>query len=93
MGPESLQWHGTRAGTPDWSEESRLVAFSLSSPSGGLYIAFNSGHLAANVELPHWHGRQWRPLLDSSKVNVCQMEVSIEEEYVTAIYMCCKATL
>ena len=68
LGPGSIQWHGAMAGAPDWSEESRLVAFSLSQDNGGLYIAFNSSHLPINVELPHWPGRQWRSIVDTSKV-------------------------
>lgn len=32
--------------TPDWSDTSRFLAYSLKKPGGGgLYIAFNTGHL------------------------------------------------
>ena len=33
----TIQWHGTEAGQPDWTDESRLVAFTLngSGASGG----------------------------------------------------------
>ena len=68
LGPGSIQWHGEKAGSPDWSEDSQVVAFSLSGKNGGLYIAFNSSHEAATVQLPHWHARQWRPIIDTGKV-------------------------
>ena len=68
VGPASIQWHGVKAGSPDWSEASRLVAFTLSGLSGGLYIAFNSSHLPITVQLPDWYGRQWQPLVDTGKV-------------------------
>lgn len=64
-----MQWHGIVAGTPDWSETSRVVAFSLGSADGGLYVAFNSGHTPVTLELPDWHGRQWRPVVDTGKVS------------------------
>ena len=68
VGPAAIQWHGVQAGSTDWSEASRLVAFTLSGPSGGLYIAFNSSHLPTTVQLPDWYGRQWQPLVDTGKV-------------------------
>eukprot|EP00891_Asterochloris_glomerata_P003947 jgi/Astpho2/3947/e_gw1.00063.17.1_t len=63
-----LTFHGVTPGAPDWSEESRLVAYTLSSPTeGGLYCAFNSSHKAQVVELPHWPGTQWQLLMDSGR--------------------------
>lgn len=67
VGAGSIQWHGVQADKPDWSETSRLVAFTLSSSNGGLYVAFNSGHLPTTVQFPDWPGRQWRLLIDTSK--------------------------
>ena len=49
VGVGGIAWHGKAPGEPDWSEESRLVAYTLSSPpgsEGGLYIAFNTSHRA-----------------------------------------------
>lgn len=41
-----VEWHGVTPNTPDWSETSRFLAYSLKKPGGGgLYIAFNAGHL------------------------------------------------
>ncbi|EFJ40420.1 1,4-alpha-glucan branching enzyme II, isoamylase, partial [Volvox carteri f. nagariensis] len=54
---------------PDWSETSRLVAFTLSDgKGGGLYVAFNTSHMPRLLKLPNWAGRLWQPLLDTSKV-------------------------
>ena len=39
-----ITWHGEQPGTPDWSDTSRLVAFSLGDfKGGGVYVAFNTG--------------------------------------------------
>jgi len=40
-----VQWHGELPLEPDWSEASRLVAYTLSNgKGGGLYVAFNTSH-------------------------------------------------
>jgi len=69
LGAGQIHFHGIRAGQPDWSDTSRLVAYSLSGPTGGLYIAFNSHHLPTTVQLPDWYGMQWRLLMDTGKVH------------------------
>lgn len=74
LGPQYIQWHGKKANDAEWTEESRLVAFSLSGSDGGLYIAFNSSHLPTAVELPYWHGRQWQPLIDTGKVSIAALD-------------------
>jgi isoamylase len=56
-------------GAADWSEESRLVAWTLADGAGGgLYIAFNASHRPTTLELPHWHGRSWQLVSDTGKV-------------------------
>ncbi|KAK9843453.1 hypothetical protein WJX81_003335 [Elliptochloris bilobata] len=63
-----LDFHGAAPGAPDFGEASRLVAWSLGDGAGGgLYIAFNASHRAQVVELPHWPGRAWRLVADTSK--------------------------
>jgi hypothetical protein len=64
-----LAWHGALPGEPDWSEASRLVAYTLpgAGGSGGLYIAFNSSHRPQVLQLPHWHGRAWQLVSDTGK--------------------------
>lgn len=55
---------------PDWTDTSRLVAFTLSDGAGGgLYVAFNTSHLPRLLKLPLWGGRVWQPLVDTSKVS------------------------
>ncbi|XP_020265322.1 isoamylase 1, chloroplastic isoform X2 [Asparagus officinalis] len=65
---ERLQWHGHQPGMPDWSPESRFVAFSLiDSVKIEIYIAFNTSHLPVAVTLPDRPGYRWEPLVDTSK--------------------------
>ena len=64
----AMSWHGVTPYEADWSEETRLVAFTVSSPSqGGLYCAFNTSHKAQTLQLPHWPGLVWQPLMDTGK--------------------------
>ncbi|XP_024544840.1 isoamylase 1, chloroplastic [Selaginella moellendorffii] len=65
---ERLEWHGVVPETPDWSETSRFVAFSLvDAKKRELYIAFNTSHLPVLVTLPERPGFKWQPVVDSSK--------------------------
>ena len=41
---------------------------SAGSADGGLYIAFNTSHRPAVVDLPPWAGRRWQLYADSGKV-------------------------
>jgi len=66
---QEVQWHGVEPHKPDWSETSRLVAFTITHPeANGLYVAFNTSHKPLALSLPKWEGRVWCPLIDSSKV-------------------------
>jgi isoamylase len=65
---ERLEWHGTTPNTPDWSETSRFVAFTLlDMQKKELYVAFNASHLPVMVSLPERPGFKWYPLVDTSK--------------------------
>lgn len=65
---ERLQWHGHAPETPDWSETSRFVAFSLKdSIKGEIYVAFNASHLPVTISLPERPGYRWEPLVDTGK--------------------------
>ncbi|KAK2439290.1 isoamylase 3, chloroplastic [Trifolium repens] len=65
---ERLQWHGHFPATPDWSESSRFVAFTLmDSVKGEIYVAFNTSHLPFTITLPERPGYRWEPLIDTSK--------------------------
>jgi isoamylase len=64
-----ISWHGTRAWQPDWSENSRSLAFMLDGghardgrePDNSIYVAMNMYWEALEFELPpcpagtHWH--------------------------------------
>ncbi|KAH0720081.1 hypothetical protein KY284_005111 [Solanum tuberosum] len=65
---ERLQRHGHTPRTPDWSEESRFIAFTLvDKVKGQLYIAFNANHLPVTITLPERPGYRWQPLVDTGK--------------------------
>lgn len=64
-----IQWHGLKPNEPDWSDTSRLVAFSLEDyRGGGLFVAFNTSHEPKVLSLPRRAGRVWQQLVDSSKL-------------------------
>lgn len=65
---ERLQWHGHIPEKPDWSDNSRFVAFSMKdSVNGAIYVAFNASHLPVTISLPELQGYRWEPLVDTSK--------------------------
>ncbi|KAH8481576.1 hypothetical protein H0E87_029162 [Populus deltoides] len=65
---ERLQWHGHAPGTPDWSETSRFVAFTLiDSVKREIYMAFNASHLPVTITLPERPAYRWEPLVDTGK--------------------------
>ena len=69
MDGSTIAWHGVQPYTADWSDASRLVAWSLADgQGGGLYIAFNSSYRPTTLELPHWHSRSWQLVSDTGKV-------------------------
>jgi len=69
-----IKWHGIRPNEPDWSDESRLVAFSVGGRgvSQSLYVAWNASHETVTIELPgprsdfQWNRGRWRVALDSA---------------------------
>lgn len=46
MSAADVQWHGEAPNEPDWSETSRLVAYTLAGAGGqpSLMVAFNTAH-------------------------------------------------
>ena len=66
----AMTWHGHMPYQATWTEDTRLVAFSVSSAGqGGLYCAFNTSHRPQTVTLLHWPGLIWQPIMDSGKVD------------------------
>ena len=66
---EQVAWHGLQPDAPDWSEASRLVAFTVRTgpDASPLYVAFNVSHLPVTLTLPlPGAGRRWRLVMDTS---------------------------
>jgi glycogen operon protein len=63
-----VSWHGRRVGDPDWTGQSRLLAFQLHGAGGPhVYVAFNAHWEWQRCELPAPDGRrQWRRLVDTN---------------------------
>jgi len=62
-------WHGQNLREPDWSDESRYLAFTLCHPPSGerLHIIFNAYWEALEFELPALKlGNSWHRIVDTS---------------------------
>jgi isoamylase/glycogen operon protein len=69
LSPTDVTWHGFDPETPDWSSESRFVAFTLHDPSkkNELYIAFNAYFTDVDVKLPlPIENKKWYRVIDTS---------------------------
>ena len=81
-----ITWHGLVPGQPDWSEGSRFLALTVHhrrGGHGGLYVAFNTGHLPQLVQLPRWEGQSWQPLVDTGKV--APYDILVADERLPAV--------
>ena len=62
-------WHGTKLGNPDWTGESRTLAFQMHGwhERPDVYVMFNAHWEPQRFALPNrdWHDR-WRRLVDTS---------------------------
>jgi isoamylase len=58
-----ITWHGVKLGLPDWSDESRALAFSAIGLKNVLclHIMFNAHREALEFELPRSQDGQWGP--------------------------------
>lgn len=71
-----ISWHGLKLNTPDWSEDSRCLAFMLDGAhqetgadqdDNNIYVAVNSGWEAQEFELPlPGAGRRWYIAVDTA---------------------------
>jgi glycogen operon protein len=64
-----LSWHGVRLGQPDWSEESRILAFSLRHYEADeyLHVMINAHWQPHQFELPLLgHGDRWHRIIDTA---------------------------
>jgi isoamylase len=63
--PSDVEWHSQKPLHPDWSAQSRFVAYTLKKAS--LYIAFNAYFHPADVQLPTPpKGKTWHRIIDTS---------------------------
>ncbi|HEY9713828.1 MAG TPA: alpha-amylase family glycosyl hydrolase, partial [Chroococcales cyanobacterium] len=62
--PDSVVWHGTEVGKPDFSDQSRILSWQISPPNAKpLYIAFNAHWDPKEFKLPEGN---WRRLMDTN---------------------------
>jgi glycogen operon protein len=64
-----VSWHGTKVGDPDWTGQSRTLAFQLHGWHGqpNLYVLFNSHWEWQKFLLPAHDGRrEWKRLVDTN---------------------------
>jgi glycogen operon protein len=64
-----VTWHGTRPGNPDWTGQSRTLAFQMHAGHGqpDLLVMFNAHWEPQRFTLPAHHGQwRWRRLVDTN---------------------------
>jgi glycogen operon protein len=64
-----VSWHGTKVGDPDWTGQSRTLAFMLPGGHGqpALYVLFNAHWEMQRFWLPAYNGQwRWRRLVDTN---------------------------
>lgn len=68
---DDMEWHGHQPLKPNWSAESRFIAYTLKSKnSEDLYIAFNAHFEPASIELPLApQGKKWHRIIDTSLIS------------------------
>ena len=71
-GLTDISWHGTNPFEPDWSHESKILAFMIDGEEvsedhnkSDIYVAFNSSHLDLDFELPAREGKRWYRVVDT----------------------------
>jgi len=65
-----ISWHGAKTGEPDWSPESRAIAYSLEHQGGAerLHVVLNSHSEDSEFELPALpRGERWLRIIDTSR--------------------------
>lgn len=66
-----MVWHGTKLDSPDWSETSHSLAYSLlgtNKSDGWLHIMINSFWRPLCFEIPHIKGHRWRPIINTMRL-------------------------
>lgn len=83
---EDVIWHGHTPENPDWSVQSRFIAYELKHPSGNLYIAFNAHFEPTKAQLPNG---KWNRLIDTSlpSQSAAVIEGTIEMQPYSAVML------
>lgn len=63
---DDVNWHGHLPNQPDWSPESRFVAYTLKDQQSTFYIAFNAHFKSAKIHLPEEPHKKWHRVVDTS---------------------------
>jgi len=63
-----VRWHGVHVGSPDWTGQSRALAFQLLGEHGqpDLYVIFNAHWESQRFNLPHEGKWRWKRLVDTN---------------------------
>jgi len=65
----NIQWHGTKLYEPDWSDESRCLAFTMQGRKEVFHVILNAYWEPLQFELPPvvgWLGTEWRRMIDTA---------------------------
>jgi len=67
-GLPDISWHGTQIGSPDWSDDSRVIAYTLAGrgPEPDLHVMMNMYWEPLDFALPAIPGMRWRRAVDTS---------------------------
>ncbi len=66
-----ISWHGAKPGRPDWTPNSRILAFTLEQPASGHHVhtMLNTGEKKVEFTLPEAPaGMVWVRILDTSRI-------------------------
>ncbi len=81
-----VRWHGTAVDRPDWSHDSRSVAFSIETPNKWYHLIFNAYWEAITFELPMVPSEfgRWHRIIDTNLDSPTDIMIegrSVSEDY------------
>jgi isoamylase len=81
-----IEWHGVRAGEPDWNEDSHSIAFTMRTPHARfmLHAILNAYWEPMTFELPAPDGVQWRRCIDTALPSPADIQLVEDAPLVTA---------
>lgn len=82
-----ISWHGIGAGKPDWSRDSKSLAFMIRGSRGNenserdIYVVLNAYHADLEFQLPKVEGKRWYRVVDTgSQDDFLDIPVSVESK-------------